>query len=253
MKRTLLYAFIFTFIFGCGSKRNIIYFQNTDNDQLKTYPYVNYKLKIDDVLKIDFLVNDPLEMNTSMRSGTNTPNQSKENLLYSGYSIGFDGNINFPMIGLIKAEGLTIAELRELIKKKTNEKKLFNNPYIEVKLINSHFYILGEVKSPGRYEYFENNLNLVEAIGMAGDLTINGKRDDIKLLRKIGDEDMFYEFDLTSSNILSNPNFQIFSGDVIIVNPNITKVKNSGIIGNSGTLLSLLSFLLSSFIVLGSN
>ena len=192
-------------------------------------------------------------MNSSMRSGTNTPNQSKENLLYSGYSIGFDGNINFPMLGLIKAEGLTIVELRQLIKKKTNEKKLFNNPYIEVKLINSHFYILGEVKSPGKYEYFENNLNLVEAIGMAGDLTINGKRDDIKLLRKVGEEDMFYEFDLTSSNILSNPNFQIFSGDVIIVNPNLTKVKNSGIIGNSGTLLSLLSFLLSSFIVLGSN
>ena len=119
-------------------------------------------------------------------------------------------------------------------------------------MLNSYFTILGEVNNPGRYEYVKNNMNILEAIGIAGDLTINGKRVDIKVLRDDGNKKSISSIDLTKSSFLENDNFQIFSGDIIIVNPNSTRIKNAGIIGNSGTLLSLLSFILSSIIVISN-
>ena len=88
---------------------------------------------------------------------------------------------------------------------------------------------------------------------MAGDLTINGRRDNVKLIREIGDKRNVFSYDLTSSNILESENFQIFSGDLIIVSPNSSRIKNAGIIGNSGTLISLLSFILSSIIIISNS
>ncbi|MFL2610540.1 MAG: polysaccharide biosynthesis/export family protein, partial [Flavobacteriaceae bacterium] len=125
------------------------------------------------------------------------------------------------------------------------------DPYVDVKLLNAHFTILGEVNKPGKYEYFKNNMNILEAIGMAGDLTINGMRKDIKLIRDYNGEIKVSSIDLTKKSFISD-NFQIFSRDIIIINPNETKIKNAGVIGNSGTLLSLLSFL-TTLIVLISN
>ena len=103
---------------------------------------------------------------------------------------------------------------------------------------------------PGRYNFDDNNMDIFQALGMAGDLTINGKRDDIKIIREVDNDIEVISLNLTNSEFIINNNFQIFSGDVIIVNPNNTRVKNAGIIGNSGTLISLLSFLLSSIIVI---
>ena len=80
--------------------------------------------------------------------------------------------------------------------------------------------------------------------------TINGSRKDVRLIRDIGKNKSISTIDLTSKNLFENDNFQIFSGDIIIVNPNTTRIKNAGIIGNSGTLVSLLSFLLSSIILI---
>ena len=84
-------------------------------------------------------------------------------------------------------------------------------------------------------------------------ITINGKRDDIKILRKINNNLSVSSLDITSSNIFNSGNIQIFPGDIIIVNPNNARVKNAGIIGNSGNLLSVLSFILSSIILITSS
>ena len=95
-------------------------------------------------------------------------------------------------------------------------------------------------------------INIFEAIGMAGDLTINGIRTDIKIIRKINDTNKVYSFDLTDDEILSSDLFQVLNNDIIIVNPNTSRIKNAGIIGNAGNLLSLLSFLLSTIIVINN-
>ena len=89
-------------------------------------------------------------------------------------------------------------------------------------------------------------------MGIAGDLTINGKRNDIKIISKRDSEININSIDITSSKLLESKNFQIFPGDVIIVNANSARVKNAGIIGNFGNLLSVLSFLLSTVILISN-
>ena len=145
-----------------------------------------------------------------------------------------------------------MTEIRELVSKTIVNKGILSNPVVDVKLLNAHFTVLGEVSRPGKYDFLENNLNILEAIGIAGDLNINGNRKKIKVIRDTRGKKDIYFIDLTSDNILSNKNFQIFSGDIIIVDPNYNKIKSAGIIGNSGTLLSLLSFILSSVIVISN-
>lgn len=237
-------------ISSCASKSKIVYLQNSKNIDLPDYK--EYTLAVDDILKIDILSSNDIQFVSSELKPQNGFINNKENLLYNGYKIDVNGFIDFPDIGVIKAIGMTVNELKKYIHDKLVFSEIFLNPIIDIKILNTHFTILGEVKNPGRYEYLGNNLNIFEAIGFAGDLTINGKRSNVKILREIGDN-LITEIDLTNPDFIEDENFQIFSGDIIIISPNSARIKNAGIIGNSGTLLSLLSFILSSIIVINSN
>ena len=207
-------------------------------------------MKSGDILKIDISTRNPeaTQIYNPIGSNTNVFN-TKDALIYNGFIIDNAGYINLPITGDVYSLGLTLLELKETIIEKITKEQILTNPTVDIKLLNTHFTILGEVTRPGRYEFLKNNLNIFEAIGMAGDLTINGIRDDIKLIRDNDGDKSVFSIDLTDTKILSNNKFQIISGDIIIVNPNSTRVKNAGIIGNAGTLLSLLSFLLSSIII----
>jgi len=251
MKHILLFIIASIFIFSCSSNKNIIYMQDLDSNKDYSSKFDLYLVKVDDILKIDVNAETP-ETALIFNPNALNPNFNKDALIYNGYQVNSDGFINFPSLGKIKVEGKNIDEIRDYIYTTIRDKGVLVDPSVDVKLLNTHFIVLGEVNSPGRYEYIKNNLNLLEAIGMASDLTINGKRDDIKIIRTINGMRSVRSVDLTKSDFLNSKSFQIMSGDIIIVNPNKTKVKQAGIIGNSGTLLSLLSFILSSIIVISN-
>ena len=212
-----------------------------------------YRIKVDDIFKIDIksqlLDND---LTQGIEKSVNNSAASKENYLYNGYQVDINGKILIPSVGIVKAESLTIEELRKKIIDLLVSNQVYTDPIVDIKMLNSHFTIIGEVNFPGRHEFLKNSLNIFEAIGIAGDLTINGNRKDIRIIRNIDSTLKISKLDLTK-NVFEQKINQIYSGDIIIVNPNSTRVKNAGIIGNSGTLLSLLSFLLSSIIVISSN
>ena len=231
----LILSILFVLLSSCASKKDILYIQDIDELNNYSIEYKNYKVKVDDILRIDI--------------GSDNP----ETMLYSGYQVNSSGIIYFPIIGELKVGGKTISQIRDNIFNQIVEKDILINPFVDVKLLNTHFTILGEVSSPGRYEYIKNNLNILEAIGIAGDLTINGDRKEIKILRNIHSETKVFSIDITKSNFFQEEAFQIISGDIIIVNPNSNRIKNAGVIGNSGTLLSLLSFILSSIIVISNS
>ena len=241
-------------IASCSSKKDIIYIQDAQAKDFSNISYLEYKIKVDDVLKIEISTMTPeVSLNYSFNGFNSSISNTKDNLLFNGFQVNAEGNIFIPNLGEIKVINKTLIEARELIEEKLIAEADLIEPTVDVKLLNNHFTILGEVKIPGRYEYVENNLNILEAIGLAGDLTITGKRKDIKIIRDLDGVNKLYNLDLTSTDFISSEYFQIVSGDIIIVNPNKTRVKNAGIIGNSGTLLSLLSFLLSTIILINSN
>lgn len=238
--------------FCCATKEKILYVQDSDAFKNSDFNYQDYRIAIDDILKIDIIL-ESTQLSELYNSSSTNATINKESMLLNGYQVDTDGNINLPSVGKLMVVGKTLKELNTTISKYLIEKKVLNNPTIQIKVLNLHFTVLGEVNNPGRYEYLSNNLNILEAIGMAGDLTINGKRTDISIIRDSNGIKTIYDIDLTKSDFLNKETFQIVSGDIILVNPNTTRVKNAGIIGNSGTLLSLLSFVLSSIIVISSN
>ncbi len=214
--------------------------------------YSNHTINVDDILKVDVTSIEPLLTQQFNTNNSTNSISNKESMLYNGYLVNSEGYINFPVIGKIMVIGKTLDECRTAIKSKIEDTGILINPTVDVKLLNAHFTVLGEVNRPGRYEYLKNNMNIFTALGIAGDLTINGKRKEIKIIRDQNGKKSISEIDITNTDFLKT-NYQIFSGDIIIVKPNNNRVKNAGIIGNSGTLLSLLSFVLSSIIVISNN
>ena len=124
------------------------------------------------------------------------------------------------------------------------------NPSVTVRLLNSKVTILGEVRKPGTYTFTEKNISLLQALGLAGDLTIDGNRKNIIVLRESNGQRTTTNIDLTSVSWLSSLYQNIQPNDVIIVNPNSKKVTSAGLIGNISTVLSIASILLSTIILI---
>lgn len=237
--------------FSCSSKKQILLLQDSSKSSNYNIEYQDIKIKTDDILKISISFQSP-ELNELFSFSDKLSNGDLQSYMINGFHVNSEGYISLPVIGDIFVHDNTIIQASDLISKSLTSQG-FLNAVVDVKILNSYFTILGEVKSPGRYNFLENNINIFQAIGMAGDLTINGKRDDIKIIRIVNKNTSVNTLDLTSSFILNSENYQIFPGDIIIINPNNARVKNAGIIGNSGNLLSVLSFILTSLILITSN
>ncbi len=251
MMKNVIYLLIFLILASCSSKKNVVYLQDIKDSNIYNTQFSEYKIKVDDILKIDFRAIN--QESVSFLGASENLSSNPESVKLDGYQVDNKGQIYLPQVGELKVEGLTLIQARSIISEKIKEYGLLTDPVIDLKVINSHFTILGEVNKPGKYEFLKNNLHILEAIGMAGDLTINGVRNDVKVITNSeGLDYKTYSVDLTSKNAINN-NFQIFSGDIIIVNPNSSKVKSAGVIGNAGNLLSVLSFILTSIIVISNN
>ena len=128
-----------------------------------------------------------------------------------------------------------------------------SNPHVRVKKINSKFTVIGEVKNPGTFTHYDNQLNIFQALGMSGDLLITAKRKNIILLREENGLRKTYRFSLNNSDIFDKPFYYIKSNDVIIVQPNFNKVKSAGFIGSPSSIASISSLLLSITLLLINN
>ena len=234
-------------ITACSSKKNILYLQEK-NDNISV-EYKDYLLQTDDIIKVTFNGLKPSVALGYSNENLSTLPSTLDVMKVEGFQVNHDGFINIVGIGEVLVRGLSTSDLVKKLKNTLITKGLLTEPSVDVKLLNASFTIIGDVAMPGRYNFLKNNLNIFEAIGMAGDLNITGQRDNIKLIRTIDNKKTIVNVDLTKLQSVNN-NFQIFSGDIILVNPNTTKIKTAGVIGNSGTLLSLLTFLLSSIILL---
>ena len=166
-------------------QKDIIYFQDFDQIEKVDTKYSTYKLKTDDVLKIDISAENFTAVQIFDKLGPSNSNNNTDSYLYNGYQIDSNGFIDFPTLGKIKAEGLTTTEIKDLIFKMLVDDDFLVNPFVDVKLINAYFTIIGEVNSPSRYTFLENNLNIIEAIGLAGDLNITGSGPSIKIFGKV--------------------------------------------------------------------
>ena len=238
-------AVIFT---ACTSTKKIIYLQ--DVVPLKQQE-IEQKYEViihgDDLLAIMVNSRDPelaLPFNMPMVSyqlGSNAGGQQR----VLGYLVDTNGNIDFPILGEIHVEGLTRMQLTELIKNKLIEGDLIKDPIVTVQFLNFKISVMGEVGRPGSFTISGDRITLLEALSMAGDLTIYGRRDRVGVIRENNGKRTILFHDLRSADIFNSPCYYLQQNDIVYVEPNKAKSGQSSINQNNsiGVWVSVISLL----------
>ena len=172
-------------------------------------------------------------------ASNNMPTQNQTSTSGPTYIVDTQGNIDFPVIGKVNTENKTTEELRDILKKEIS--KYVVNPQVSVKNTNYKITVLGEVNKPGTYNIPEAQTTVLEVLGLAGDLTIYGNREDILVLRNIDGTMTKERINLTKADFINSPYFYLKQNDVIIVSPNETKQKSSRLDPNTGIYISVAS------------
>tara|TARA_Y100001954_G_scaffold238511_1_gene306433 strand:+ start:358 stop:1110 length:753 start_codon:yes stop_codon:yes gene_type:complete len=244
---------VFLLIFSCSSKKDVLLIQDTKSALNYNYEYEVLKIQPDDILRINILSKSASLSSLYEKQQLVGQNSSMLGYQIEGFLVDSNGFVNIPVLPAVLVKNLTIKEASDKIRKLLDQNDIIRNAVVDIKILNAYFTVLGEVRTPGRYSFLENNMNILQALGIAGDLTINGKRDDIRIISKKDGNMIVKSVNLTSSKSLVTDGFQIFPGDIIIVNANNARVKNAGVVGNFGNLLSVMSFILSSIILISNN
>ncbi|MCX2481161.1 polysaccharide biosynthesis/export family protein [Pedobacter sp. MC2016-15] len=249
------YLFAFSFIImisSCRTPQNVIYFSDLDSTKVNSVPLAKFKeplIQTDDILSINIQTLD-LEstpgMGASATSGAASPgggatdnsSQGKEANATSGFLVDEDGNVEIPMIGSIKLAGLTTNQARELVR--TKAAKYFKDPTVEVRFANYKITMLGEVNRPSTYTVPYKKVTVLDAISMAGDLTIYGKRENVLLMRENGDKKDVVRLNLNSSTLMASEYYYLKQNDIIYVQP--SKAKSSA---NDADRVKLITILIS--------
>lgn len=242
MLKKILFSFTILFLLAsCANKKDILYYQDLKDNSQASINYVANEIQINDILyiKIDALVSDsakPFNLDLSANSIANI-----DAFKVQGYLVSQEGTIVFPILGTLKVAGKSTTELQVLLVNMLKDKGYINDANVNVRVINSKVTVLGEVARPGTYNFDEQNISLNQAIGYAGDLTIQGKRNDVLLIRENNGTRTYIRLDLTSSSWFTSPYYYVKQNDVIIVNPNGARIMASGYLSNIGSIIGVLS------------
>jgi polysaccharide export outer membrane protein len=237
----IFFTFFLLFLSSCSSKKQVIYFNDINFENQDKNIISLGKIQPNDILSI--IISSSSTELSAMYNLNQDQNQNSS--FFPGYLVNLEGKITLPILGKITVKDLTMAQLEELLVKILIEGKHLSEPIVTARLMNAKFTVLGEVSKPGTYNYSEQNISVLQALGYAGDLTINGKRENVLLIREENNAKTYITIDMTSKQWFGSPYYYIKPNDVIYVNPNGPKVKTAGYIGNLGTFISIVSLSLS--------
>ena len=245
MKKTLLAIIAVVsvlFMGSCASSKKVAYFQNIDTLNLaSSRGLYDARIMPKDMLTITVSTTDPqaaVPFNLVVGNAVSTSGaMSSGGGNLQGYLVENDGTIQFPVIGKVKVAGLTKSECQETLKQKIMPYMAqTENPVVTVRMSSYRITVLGEVGSPGVYPVTTEKMSVLEALAQAGDLTIYGKRDNVLLIREGADgHKSQHRINLNDANIINSPYYYLQQNDLLYVEPNSVKSKNSAI-GSSTTL-----------------
>ena len=238
MKKNLFLAAGLVLLLGaCSTPKQITYFQDSDNvNGARIAAPKEITIKPKD--KISILVNCKSQELTSLFNlpqvsysigqGSGGSNNA------SGYTVDENGYINFPVLGKISVAGMTRNQIAEKIKNELERQGQATGAIVTVEYLNLSYQVLGEVSRPGTFSINKDATTILDAIGNAGDLTIYGKRENVKLLRNNNGRQETYVVDLCSTqSLISSPAYYLQQNDVIYVEPNDVMARTSTVNGNN--------------------
>jgi len=248
----LLLILIIVVISSCTSSKEIIYFQDEPINNLETINLTSdIVYKPNDLITINVSALDPETVkpfNLPVITNSISSLRPEGDIKMQTYIVDINGNIEFPVLGSIKVGELTRIQATLMLKERISE--YVTDPIINIRLTNFTVTVLGEVNKPGSYTIEDEKISLLEAIGLAGDLTIHGKRENVFLIREKNGVKRFTKFDLTSINVLNSPSFYLEQNDVVYIEPNPAKIRSASynqnyivIISAIGTLATIAAIL----------
>ena len=247
----LILVLLVALVTSCSAPKNVAYLQNSDYvDLSQSQSLYDAKIMPKDVLSITVNTVNPeaaAPFNLIVRPTLASGHISSSGGALQTYLVDNDGNIDFPLLGRIKVGGLTKSECEAMIHDKI--KPYLNaaeNPVVTVRMSSYSISVLGEVNRPGSYQVSREKINVLEALAQAGDLTIYGVRENVKLIREDATgKKQIYRINLNDANLLTSPYYYLQQNDIVYVEPNKVKSRNSSI-GQSTTLwISATSILIS--------
>ncbi len=254
MKRFLVFlnislSVIFT---SCNTSKQIVYFENVkDTVFVTSQREINFTIKSNDILSITISsANEEASMafnphlKNNIRSTTATGSSSEP----GGYLVNSEGAISLPVLGKIQAVGLTKEQLKENITNLILSKKLLVDPLVEIRYLNYEVTVLGEVAKPTVITVPSEKISLLKAIGLAGDLTIYGQRENVLLVREEGGKKITRHINLNSRDFFQSPYYYLQPNDVVYVAPN--KIRMIQATSNPNILPIILSSLSLAVIVI---
>lgn len=235
---------------SCASSKKVVYLQDVVPLKQQTIEQ-KYEVYIhnDDLLAIMVNSKNPelaLPFNMPMVS-YQLGNESGGQQRVLGYLVDTNGDIDFPILGKLHVAGLTRLQLTDLIKQRLIDEDLIKDPIVTVQFLNYKVSVMGEVNRPGSFNISGDRITLLEALSMAGDLTIYGRRDRVAVIREKDGKRTILMHDLRSSDIFNSPCYYLQQNDIVYVEPNKAKAGQSEINQNKsvGVWLSAASILVS--------
>ena len=224
LKSFLGVALISLLLVSCVPQKKILYMQvKRRADTVTTFKNqrkINYRIQPGDNLYIRVVSMDSktnLFLN-SMGGGQYSQNVSSDASIYlNSYMVSTNGTVEFPLTGNIYVKNMTVAQARDVIQKRLSE--YLKESVVIVKLVNFNITLLGEVKRPGQYKIYQNNINLFEAVSLAGDLSPFAKRKDVTIIRQTKGGSEVFHVNMTKKSILASPYFYLKPNDIVYVPP----------------------------------
>ena len=246
-----LFFFILITI-GCGPSRNLVYFSNLENDDLNKADTIDNvvtpTIQPDDLLSITvntLSVESNMLFNQGVLSTLGSDvaggNATRQNTQIDGYLVDRDGNINFPVIGKINLGGLTKAAATDTIRN-ILDREYVKDPTVNIRFLNFKITLIGEVQKPSTITILTEKVNIMEALSLAGDLTVVGKRENVLIIREKDGERKLIRVDLNDKNLLNSPNYYLQQNDVVYVEPDSFKAAQASL-GRTNTQFVLTSVL----------
>lgn len=238
---------------SCASQKEIVYLQDVSSkEEIFAAQASDIRINTDDLLSIMVNSKDPelvqmLNMPMVAHQISNVSGYAATQQRVLGYLVDKSGNIEFPQLGKLYVKGLTRFELSDLVKRQLISKGLVNDPIVTVQFLNFKISVIGEVQRPGSYDVVSDRITIFDALSRAGDLTIYGRRDNVKIIREENGQKTVAMVDLRSKEIFNSPYYYLQQNDVVYVEPNKAKAGQREINQNRSisTFSSIVSVLIS--------
>jgi len=244
MKKIYLAFVLIIFLGSCASRKEIVYLQGSNVIPENIYAQYAPKIQQEDLLTIlvsaeDLKATLPFNQQNQYQIQSATTNDLA---FKPTYLVDHNGEIDFPVIGKLKFEGLSRLEATELLKSKLSQ--YIVNPGVNITFANFKVTVLGEVNKPNTYTLPQERVTVLEALGMAGDMTIKGVRDNVLLIREKNGVKEMHRLNLLTDSVINSPYYYLAQNDVIYVEPNNSQVRNSRFGQDTNVWISISSLLI---------